>query len=424
MKKGSVFFLLLIGLFACSESSVIGEGFIESLDYELALNNTTELTFSTIRYDSLPTSDVDRLLIGGKTGAEFGDFEAVIYFLLDLNSTDFSEYSESLHYDSITFTLPMDGYTAYLDESVLTESVVIEQLADELVYLEDEDALYNYSEVGGVTDVAGTVLAEQAFFWASDRIRDHQVRLPDEFGNDLFERLGDEDEIFSDQGEANEYLKGFKVYLKNADFAVGLATDSIRFTIHTTDVSTSSQANVDFDFYIGDNPYYCKYLHANVPEALVVEDVEDEVPSDSLENYSYIVGGLGYATKIDLSAVRDLLLDGEDFILANAELQLSWLTHEQDNYPTSLNAQLIDEDFTDLTGGEVFTFDRVYDDEYGRDNYYLLNMATIVESILAQSVGGSYFLLLTTEDFNTTPTFVKLGDQSFSSELNVYTIKN
>ncbi|MEO9871943.1 DUF4270 family protein [Ekhidna sp.] len=413
--------VLCVGILSCSESSVIGEDFIESTDYQITLNNSIPIEFTTVRFDSLITSQSDRLLIGGQNDTSFGDLNIETYFLLDLIE---SESTDNLQYDSITLTIPMDGYSLYLDDVTIRQTVVLEQLVGELEYLEDEAALYNYSDIEGATDVPGTILAEREFLWATDRIRDLEMRLPDLFGEDLFNRLENDDDIFSDQEEANEYLKGFRLYLKDPAFIVGLSRDSLKLTIHTTDISSTSLSNIDFDFFIGLQPQYSKFSHTNIPDALVVEELDDEIASDNLDDNAYIIGGLGYATKIDITGVRDLLLDGEEFILADAELKIRWFEHEQEKYPQTLTVSLINEDFADVTGGQTFTLNQVFDDEYGRDNYYLMDATQIVEFILNQPFGGEYYLLLTASDFNTSPTHVILGDRSSDSEINIYTIKN
>ena len=53
-----------------------------------------------------------------------------------------------------------------------------------------------------------------------------------------------------------------------------------------------------------------------------------------------------------------------------------------------------------------------------------MDATNIVNFIIDEPFGGQYYLLLTLEDLATTPTPVYLGDQSLSSELNIYTIKN
>lgn len=422
--------LAFVFLINCRESSVLGDDFVEGAAYELALNNTIDLDFTTVQFDSLITSRSGRLLVGGHTGAEHGDVSVESYFLFTLVDTDADEYIEAeefertLRYDSLTLTIPMDGYTLYMDEATTLETIVLEQLPFELELLEDEEALYNFSNPNTANVREGAIMGEASFFLATDRLRDLEIRVSDRLGAALFSLLESEDDIFSDQELANEYLKGFRLYLRDNPFIFGIAQDSLRLTIHTTDVSTTTSTNRDFNFFVSSAPYYSKVNHENIPDELVVEDLEDEIPSNVLEDRSMIIGGLGYATKIELTEVRNLLLDGEAFIVPEAELKVRWLEQSHETYPDFLLARLVDEDLVDLADGQIFELVREEGDEYGRDNFYVLDATTIINAILDQPFGGQYYLLLTLQDLATTPTPVYLGDQSFSSELNIYTIKN
>ncbi len=418
---------VLIFQIGCRESSVLGDDFIEGAAYELALNNSVELEFTTVRFDSIITSESDRLLLGGQSGTDHGDVSIEPYFsftLIDTEADGYVEaedYERTLQYDSLTLTIPMDGYTLYMGDETVSETIVFEQLSSELTYLEDEDVLYNYSNLSGS---GGIVMGETSLFFATDRIISLQMRVSDRLGASLFSRLENGDDIFSDQDQASEFLKGFKLSLHNDPFLFGIDVDSLRLTLHTTDITTSISSNRDFTFFVEAAPYYSRVIHENIPSELLVSEVDDEIPSNALQDRAFIIGGLGYATKINLTRVRNLLLDGEPFIVPQAELKVRWLEQPHDTYPNSLVARLVNEDLIDIANNQSFELIREEDDEYGRDNYYVMDATDVINFIFDEPFGGQYYLLLTLQDLATTPTPVYLGDQSFSSELNIYTIKN
>lgn len=421
---------MLVLSMGCRESSVIGDDFVEGAAYELALNNSIQLGFSTVRFDSLITSRSGRLLLGGQASTDHGDVSIEPYFLFTLADSEADEYIEAedfernLRYDSLTLTIPMDGYTLYMGDETVSETILFEQLPFELEYLEDEETLYNYSDLNGKTDLEGILLGEASFFMATDRIRDLQMRVSDRLGRALFAQMESEDDVFSDQDLADEFLKGFRLSLRNNPFIFGINKDSLRLTLHATDITTTTLSNQEFNFFVASAPYFSSVGHENIPELLQVEELDDEIPSNALEDRTMIIGGLGYATKIDLTEVRNLLLDGEDFIVPEAELKVRWLEQSHETYPDLLVARLVDEDLIDIANGQTFQLVREEDEEYSRDNYYVMDATNIVNFIIDEPFGGQYYLLLTLEDLATTPTPVYLGDQSFSSELNIYTIKN
>ena len=405
---------------------MIGEDFVEGSQYELALDTSVPLNFTTVRFDSLRTSQEERLLVGGRSGTEFGDFTTLSYFMIDLVSNEVDDEIDlegDLIYDSITLFVPFDGYSVYLEEEIRRSTLIVEQLKEELEYPEDDGALFNFSEVPGVTTSAGIKIGEQQFFIASDRLRDQEIRLSDGLGEDLFARLLDDDEIFNDLDDSGEYLQGFRIYLEDPDFLLGIEREGVRLRLHATDVSTSTRLNIQIDFEIGFTPHFVEYRNDNVPEILQVEDVEEEVASDDFDNTTLVMGGVGFAAKVELTETRQILLPGDEFILVNAELRIHWLEQGHETGNVQLIAQFIDEDFNDLSA-QRFPLQREFDDEYGRDNFYVLNATEIVEFILRQPLGDRYYLLITSQDYNSTPTPVLLGDGSLESEMKIYTIKN
>jgi len=347
--------VLTIAIASCLEASVSGEDFIEREAFELSLDSSFPLELSTIRFDSLVTSASDRLLVGGAKDAPFGTTEIVSYFQVNLVGALPTFSLEDYRYDSATLTVPMDGYSVYLTEETIPGTLILEQLQGELEYLEDESALYNYSEIPGATDLTGDLMSERSFFWSTDRIRELDLRLSDAWGSELFARMQAADDIFRDGTTASEYQRGFRLYLKDPSFAFGLTKDSLKVTLHLTDQGSSNREILEVDFHIDTRPYYSKVVHSEVPEGLAIENLQDELPSDRLGDLAYIVGGLGYAAKVDSSGVRDLLLDGKDFILVNAELQLRWLEHDSNIYPENLVGLFVDEDLVDIAQGQRLT---------------------------------------------------------------------
>ncbi|MEM9328118.1 MAG: hypothetical protein AAGA85_20795 [Bacteroidota bacterium] len=198
----------------------------------------------------------------------------------------------------------------------------------------------------------------------------------------------------------------------------------MKVIVHATNLGSSSRTAVDFEFSISTRPHYSRFEHTDSPTNLEVVDVEDEIPSRLLDDRAFIIGGLGYATKVNLTPVRDLLLDGDDFILVSAELRLRWFDHETNMNPQRLTAQFVNEDFVDLADGQQFSLLQSFDDEYGRDNFYTMDATIIADFILEQPVGAEYYLLLTLDDFQSSLTSVILGDKTFTSTIDIYTIKN
>lgn len=416
--------LCVLLFLSCAETSVIGEDLIQSSEFDVSLTDTVAVKLSTLQYDSIITSNTGRLLVGSQQGTELGDIASEVYFLLSYDLSN-EEVDESITYDSLTLSLWMDGYTLYLqDDEVVRLNLNLDTLASELTF-RDDDALYNFSELPGITDAPHEPIASLETFWDKNRIREVEMRLPDDMGEELFDKMVNDDEILSDADEMYEFLKGFKLYFEeeNTPF-VGFHTDSIKMTIHATDNSTSPVDHKEYNLSIGAAPHFSKIIHSEIPENLEIEEEDEEVSSVLTNNQSYISGGLGYAAMVDINNAKNLLLDGSDFILARAELSLHWTELEHEDYPSTLSAILINESYVNVAEETVFLLDRVYDEDYHRDNYYTMDVTSIVEFLLDQPSNEKYYILIATEEYNNSMTSVALGDGSLDSELKLYTISN
>lgn len=408
---------------SCSTSSVIGEDFIESNNFDYSIVDTVSLGFNTIKFDSIPTSQSSRFLVGNAVGTEIGDVTSEAFFLLSYNYDNNPLVEDHYEYDSITLTLVMDDYTLYLDENGTYQTLKIEQLKGELK-LADDGSLYNVSEIEGVTNVPGDTLGAQEFFLASDRIRRLEFRLTDSLGLDLFERLLATDEIFGDEEEMYEYLNGFKLSLDGSS-TISFIPDSTRITIYATDNSTSVPSELTYKLEFQRAPYYNRITHSNIPEGLDNVREDEEVSSNLLNDLAYIAGGVGYATLIDLTNVKNVLIPGDEFILAGAELNVRFLETSHEDYPQAIRAQLVNEDYIEVVVSDALYLNRTLDDEYGRDNYYRLNMTTVVDFLLERNNDNQpYYLLITIDEFDSSVTSVLLGDQSLDTELIINTITN
>lgn len=422
MNKLYLQILLVLGVLgACSETSVLGEDFIDGQNFELTLVDSIQLEMTTVKFDSIVTSEGNRLIIGNHM-THLGRINSDAYFLISNDPEGSGEVEDTYVYDSTTLTLTMDGYTSFLDDEGLRRTLVVERLSEELEYSEDF-SLYNVSEP--LSDEGFTTeLGRKEFFWASDRVREVEVPINQVFGFDLYQRLRDVDEIFTDQIEFSQYVKGFRVrFVEESTPYIGMRVDSTFLTIHATDNSTTPPTAVEYKLFAGSQPYFSKIEHTDELEPFeAIESIEDEVSSSETGNVGYINGGVGYAIKMSLGAVSNLLLSETDFILSGAELRLDWFETDHEVKPEQLEVRYVDEDYIDLTGEPAYF--QLVEDEFNRDNHYLLDLDLLNNDVLEQLLDEELYLLITTEDFLTSVHSVFLGDETFNSELRLYTISN
>ncbi|MEQ6166134.1 DUF4270 family protein [Ekhidna sp. MALMAid0563] len=411
--------IVAIGI-ACSESSVIGEDFIDSGNFEVTAIDTISLKISTIQFDSIVTSNTGRLLIGSHE-MEVGKITSESFFNLTYESSLLID--ENYQFDSLVLTLPLDGYVNRVPDEGMHYTIQVHQLSNDLEY-RSTGSLYNISEIDGAEDDL-RFLGDDTFYVEPNRSTTISITIDEILGQDLYEKLIAGHEIFTRTDEFQQYLNGFKLSIaEDPSGFIGFATDSIKMTMMMSDKSQSPPEVVEYDFVISGSPHYSKIQTEDSIDALAeIEDIYDESLSDVTDDIAYIQAGSGYAIKIDLSNVRNLLLDDHDFIMAGAELKLSWLQTEDNEIPEILIGTYINGDFVDVAG-ENYSLTLQHDEDYNRDNFYTMDISPLINVLLEPLTDYDYYLLIQTPEFNSTTTSIMLGDQTYDSELIIYTISN
>ena len=418
--------LMLALLCGCSETSLIGDEFFGEENFQVSYVDSVGLQMYTVKFDSLPTSGTGRLMVGRGSYDYVGDVTAETYFLL-LPASDYSIYDleDQELFDSVTLILSPDGYTYGLDEDVY-RSMVVERLSADLAYRSDGQ-LYNVSEqkatVGDLFE-----LGRKQVRLSLDRLEEIEITLNTDFGETLFEKIREKDEIYYSDSEFQQYLNGFRVRFDSTELApfLGFETDGIRMRLYYSNPHELPITQKYFEFSIDGAPHYMRIGQTNVDPAFAdLKTLEDEVSSNETGHVGTVVGGLGYAIRVDFPGIRNLLLEGDDYLIASAELRLypTGKNSEDQPFPDRLKAFYVND--YNVTVTEDLTYATLHnDDEFGRDTYYTLDVSTLVENLLEPLVINQYAILITMDDdyLNTSINSLVLGDASLQSELIIYTI--
>ncbi|MFH6984902.1 DUF4270 family protein [Marinoscillum luteum] len=419
-----IFILALV--WGCSESSLIGDEFFGDENFQVSYVDSVSLQMYTVKFDSLPTSGTGRLMVGRGSYDYVGDITAESYFLL-LPASDYFIYDleDRELFDSVTLVLTPDGYTYGLDEDVY-RWMVVERLSADLAYRSDGQ-LYNISEqkatLGDLFE-----LGRKRVRLSQDRLEEIEITLNADFGESLFEKIREKDEIYYSDSEFQQYLNGLRVRFDSTELSpfLGFDTEGVSMRLYYSNPDELPITQKYFEFSIDGAPHYTRLEQTNVDEAFAaLKTLEDEVSSDETGHVGLVVGGLGYAIRVDFPSIRNLLLEGDDYLIASAELRLypTAKNSEDTPFPERLKAFYVND--YNVTVTEDLTYATLHnDDEFGRDTYYTLDVSTLVENLLEPLVINQYAILITMDDdyLNTSINSLALGDASLQSELILYTI--
>lgn len=418
------FLLSLIGCIACTETSTVGNELIGDDNFVVSYVDTVTAKLYTVKFDSIVTSTTGQIVVGHNTDPYMGDLNVTSYFLVTPGS--YSPRPAEHYFDSITVAL-YPNYFYDLQDGVDTyANIYIDQLSDELTTDYGEDSyLYNVSRPPG-----NGVFTQLGYKYArlrSDLGERIEVRLDDAFGEELFELIENDDAILSDDYGFPTYLKGFRVRMDSTIDTpfLGFDTDSVRLILYYTDAASGSATEKTFEF---DMDIYYTYFK-NTPTTALADIInsDDAVASKDLDNVGVICGGIGYALRVDLPYIRNLLIEGKDYLITYAILKLIPENTDYDyrDLPDTLPAYVIEHDVLS-TSSQLGSMYLSYDPGYPGDTYYYIDLTDYVATLLDEDEEYFYSLLFTlnSTDYKCTIDYVELGDMNFESELILYTVEN
>ncbi|WKX74652.1 DUF4270 family protein [Zobellia laminariae] len=156
MKNALVIFTCLLILISCSTDAInssdfeAGDTFTDS-DIRVVQLDTMTVDFSTMKFDSIDTSQSARMLVGKYRDPVFGAVKTASYMELIPSSYYIDADAE---YDSITFLLRPDNY--YYNDTLQLNTIHIKQLTESLKPA-DGINFYNTSTIGFENEDLGTL---------------------------------------------------------------------------------------------------------------------------------------------------------------------------------------------------------------------------------------------------------------------------
>lgn len=429
MSTLKTFYQLLIGIFflaifaRCNESQELGASFFPDESFNIALVDTLSLETSSIIYDSIPTRNTGRLLVGYHEDVKLGKIEAVTYIQIGFEDAK-SYYLNKIHhfYDSITLVLNYDGYSFY-DTSQLQTLYVHEVLED--IAIPDEDtSLFNTSTF----KVSQTPLGKQTFFPRPGKKGSLEIKLSDYLGQSIYNLAINESEFITTAAEFQEYLKGFAIFSDTTQSRaiLGFSTNA-ELRLYYRDDSQLPASQKTLVFPLGSNTYF-NHITSDRSNTILapLQEFETPIPSQNTNNESFIQNGIGIATRIDIPYLRNMIEVNNDFLISKAVLQFYPTSNQSITntpIPSSLTAYWVDEDNQAI--GTTFTAYLLSDNEFDRDTYYSMDITTFIKTQLSIAENNKNALLLTpTSDFRNALSYLSIGNNNhkYKMRLKIYLI--
>jgi len=401
----AIFFIALLFFSSCKKDwNDLGSQFVVQDELILLSYDNQPLEFSLIKEDSLSTLNRPTFFLGSMTEPIYGQSEASIYTELSLSSSNV-DFGPSAEPDSIVLRLSYEGY--YGDTlSTLTIRVMemLETIETSTLNSSGEDtthSVYSFEQF----NFDPLPLGEIDFTHPPSS--SNEIRIP--LSIDLAQRFLDTDiENLIDNEAFQSFFNGLHVACDPVSSGGVLlelsASENSKLTLY---YHTSELDSLTYDFNIDNNAdkmthWYHDYS-AEIESLFEVENI----------SYSYVQGGVGLRTYIDLPDLSSL--QDSNFVIHKAELILPYVSSEIDTIytlPESLglaavnaegNLEILNED-QNVQGLSYFNGAK-----NETDKTYSFNIARYIEKVIAEDYSSQLALYIPSSISQ--PYRVKLNNQ-------------
>lgn len=314
MRRFSYFYLILSVVFllpflSCSHDSLYdsfqtGGNFTTSNIHVVQIDTfTTRL--STFKYDSITSTEDNRLLVGRYTDPYFGV----------IRSTAYEQFVPSSYYvdneavfDSIVLNLKYDGY--FYNDTLQTKTINVQQLTKELRCKTTQSDFYNTSAIEASSEIIGTKTFRP--YTSKDSIT---IRLNNDFGSNLFNKV--RRGVINDVDQLTDYFKGLKISSGDTEDASIIGFDAskcyLRFYYSFPgDQTYDSDNHYDFSYYSTTIKKFFNHIEGNRAGTAIasLNGKKDEIVSTAsvAGNKAFIQAGTGITTKVRLPSLSNMYM--------------------------------------------------------------------------------------------------------------------
>lgn len=420
MKKGFSFILILsvvISSTSClDESTTAGGKWVESSLIN-AVTDTFTVRMNTILTDSIATSGDTICQIGHFKSSLYGDITASFYAEYEVPNGSFSE-NVAYQFDSITIRLY--SCSNYLGDTLTTQRVSLYQLVDNLPLY--DDYLYNTSNVAYSSIPLGSFSYQPT---PGQRNKEHEMRLPDAWGQKWFDLLVEESRHVDSQDHFRDYFPGIAfIPDPSGECITGFQVNdsSLCITLYYHKLSTTSES-MTLAFTPSNTYSYNKVDtdRSNTYLATLQPGFSNACSSDKTGYMAYLQGMTGTYINMEFPTINELCSLGEIVSIENAILQLYPVRGTYNGaypLPPSLTLYTTDENnvtqdvITDTSGNSVQTGNLVVDELAYKDTYYSFDITSFLQSNLGTTGYKRKILqvMLSDNSFSNTLQCVVFGD--------------
>jgi hypothetical protein len=391
-------FILVAALmiFSCDqEPSEIGSDFFSDGALDFSTIDTTTVALSTILFENLQTNTSSRLLVGSHQDTKLGKIKALSYFQVSKPaSLDLPDANLSYAYCAIT--LKYDGYAYY--DTTQTVTFRAHRLLESFE-LDDKQYLYNSSHFL----YAAFPLGEISFRPRPHKDDSLEIRLSDDLGGDLYNKVLAKHDVMTQTDELLQYLKGFVIVSETSQHGsiIGFGT-SPELRIYYVDNNEVPAELKYISLPRGSSAFYFNQISSDRSETnLSLTSSKERLKAEVTDDESYIQSGTGLALRVDFPYLRDFA-QHENLFVTKAMLEIYPVRKSSDEHtklPVQLKPYLVDKR-NDITAEWPVNALLYEDIDLNRSTHYELDVTEFVKSQIATEMLNENALVFITTAFN------------------------
>jgi hypothetical protein len=410
--SGIILMLGILGGCDDNENFKMGEDLVD-VKTNLSVLDTFTLNMSTVKADSIQTSGYGKILVGRCIDGDLGTVTSRSYTRLFPESYNYS-IGDECKFDSICLFMYHTGYS--YGDTLQNSTIEIHRLTRNLNRYSNNNPWYNHDTIDYVRE---TVLCQFIYKPKPKRKKELTCRLPDAFGQQLFDSIYNSSTVFYTEENFLKFFKGIAVVPGTQNSAiVQFDTLYINLYYHDGDVdkvfTMNSNMSSSYNFQFNNIQ---SVLNAPL-NALTNQKIK--IGSEETGKRAYCQAGTGLLTRIDIPTFNNLKKSATYLKIMKAQLILTPVkgTYKPNDLPTDLSLYYTNERnkmVSALTGNNGYTLQPyLYIDElFGDETSYTYDVTDYI----------NYFYNQTTDD-NTPSFLVSLPADDFASSLKRITIDN
>ena len=385
MKRFLLLCLLPASLCACVDgNSDLGRTLVDSSFYNVYVDTCT-VDISTVLEDSIVTRGDSICQIGHYRDDTWGAVAAAYY--AEYSTASFTPDEDcSYALDSLVLVMRHSGH--YWGDTLTRPLVHIYRLANPIELTDDED-LYNHTRLATET----APLFSFTYRPRPGEGKVQEIRLPDEWGQQLLDDLVNQEEYFEEQEDFKREFPGLAFVPDESGQCISgfLVNDSsLCLTLRYHEIS-SQRTEKKLTFSVNTDCAYTGIRHdrADTPLSGVNSGIENYVHSTSMGHRAYLQGLTGYYNQLEFPYLNALQDAGQIVSIESATLYLYPLAdsyNRTNQLPDDIRLYITNENnvLEDYVYGSdgvtVQTGNLTVDEVFGRDTYYSFDLTEFIRN--------------------------------------------